>query len=511
MDIKNKVRVRFAPSPTGMLHIGGVRTALFNYLFAKANGGDFILRIEDTDSDRFDPNAEKYIMDSMAWLGLEFDESPDNPNKAIGLYRQSERTELYKPFINKLLDDGHAYYAFDTKEELDTMRADMKAAGSYDAKYDYKVRNKMKNSLSLSADDVKARMDNGDSYVVRIKMPRTGTITLNDAIRGNITVGYNTIDDKVLMKSDGTPTYHLANVVDDYLMGISHVLRGDEWLPSLPLHIHLYNCLDLKDDTPIFAHLPLILNPDGKGKLSKRSGKRFDIPVYPMGFTDLEDGIFCKGFKDCGFEPSAVINHLALLGWNPKNDKEHFTLEGLVKEFKLDNVNKSPIRFDMAKAESFNKGHLQMMDNKDLANLLRPKFDIGYFSVMEDYIIDSIGLVKSRATFLDDIMVVGDYFFNAPKEYDVDLIKKHWKDNSKLYLNDIAFALDAINSWDIDSIHDAIENAMVPHGIPYTKVMGAVRLAITNFKFGPTMMEIMVHMDKAEVVHRLLYASNIIK
>lgn len=458
------------------------------------------MRIEDTDNKRFVDGAEDYITNAMDWLGLTFDEGP-SIGGSHGPYRQSERNHLYKDHINYLLDNNFAYIAFDTSEDIDALKDEMKASGVKNPRYDYITRSRMKNSLTMSSDDVKARLDAGDDYVVRIKMPRTGDVTFNDLVRGNVRVAYNTIDDKVLVKSNGIPTYHLANVIDDHLMDISHVLRGDEWLPSMPLHIYLYDCFGWTP--PKFAHLPLILNPDGKGKLSKRSGKKFDLPVYPIGFVDPEDGVKCLGFKDNGFFPAATLNYLALLGWNPKNDVEFFTLDDLCKIFKLDHVNKAPIRFDMDKAKAINKNHLNAMDNYDLADKLlvgNPTFD-------RDRVADAIGLVKSRATFLKDVWTVGKYFFFDPTDFDALLVDKFWKGTSVLHLSTVGMDLDAMtDDWTEDNIIASITKSMGNYDLPYTKAMGAVRLALTNFKFGPTVLEIMMYLGKETCVKRMRHA-----
>jgi len=499
----DNIRVRFAPSPTGPLHIGGVRTALFNYLFAKANGGELILRIEDTDSKRFVDGSVDYIIDSLAWLGITFDAGP-HIGGPDGPYTQSARGDFYKPIVDKLIADGHAYYAFDTSDDINKMKDGLKANGVKNPSYNYITRNSMKNSLVLPADAVKKMLDDGVPYTVRIKMPRDKTIIMNDMIMGNISVNLNSIDDKVLMKSDGVPTYHLANIVDDHYMKISHVLRGSEWLPSLPLHIHLYDCLGW--DAPIFAHLPLIMNPDGKGKLSKRSGKRFGIPVYPMGWIDPDDGITCLGFKDSGFFPSAVVNYLSMLGWNDGTDKDIYTMDDLIDAFSLDRVNKNAIRYDMDKANFTNKSHLGLMNGADVVPVLRGLYGLDDYD--DDYIAKVFDIIKSRCTFMPDVMNVGAYFFKDPHGYDDDLVKKYWKDDSAKLMYLIGDAL--ANMSDSDDIDDVIMNAVAPAGVTDRKFMGAVRLALTNFKFGPTIPDLVDILGPVTCANRLLAAANVL-
>lgn len=504
----NKVKVRFAPSPTGALHIGSIRTALFNYLFAKANGGELILRIEDTDSKRYVDGSVDYIIDSLNWLGITFDAGP-HIGGPDGPYTQSARGDFYKPVVDKLIADGNAYYAFDTTDDIDKMKADMVAAGAKSPSYNYITRMSMKNSLTLPADTVKKMLDDGVPYVVRIKMPRDKVVVMDDMIMGKVSVNLNTIDDKVLMKSDGIPTYHLANIVDDHHMKISHVLRGSEWLPSLPLHYHLYDCLGW--DVPMFAHLPLIMNPDGKGKLSKRSGKKFGIPVYPLRWTDPDDGVTMDGFKDLGFMPSAVNNYLAMLGWNDGTDKDIYTMDDLINSFSLDRVNKNAIRYDMDKASAINKAHLNMMDLDILGNMVmddvNSKMDTNHkFKI--DYVKNVVSMIRSRCTFYDDIFAVGGYFFWAPTTFDDDLVKKYWNDTSAKTMIIVASVLD--NSKPCDDLDDKIMHAVGSVGITDRKFMGAVRLSLTNFKFGPTIPELINTIGATKCADRLRYAARVL-
>ena len=403
--MERKVRVRFAPSPTGPLHIGGVRTALYNYLFAKKHGGDFLLRIEDTDQTRYVKGAEDYILEALKWSGLKIDEGV-GVGGDYGPYRQSERKEagIYKKYVDQLLTSGHAYYAFDTPEELEEMRENLKKAGVAAPQYNINTRNSMKNSLSLSAEEVQKRLDNNEPYVVRIKIPRNEEIKFKDLIRGWVIVQTTNLDDKVLYKSDGMPTYHMANIVDDYLMKITHVIRGEEWLPSGPLHVLLYQYLGWEDVMPQFAHLPLILKPDGNGKLSKRDGDRLGFPVFPIQWTSPE-GEISSGYKESGYFPDAFINMLALLGWNPGTTQEIFSMEELIQAFSLEKVGKSGSKFDPEKTRWFNAQYLRNKSNEELAAFVKPLVAEKGFAIPSDsFLSQYCGLMKERAVFINDLL-----------------------------------------------------------------------------------------------------------
>ncbi|HEY9082856.1 MAG TPA: glutamate--tRNA ligase, partial [Vicingaceae bacterium] len=425
--MERKVRVRFAPSPTGPLHIGGVRTALYNYLFAKKHGGDFLLRIEDTDQTRYVKGAEDYIIEALKWSGLTIDEGVGVGGE-YGPYRQSERKEagIYKKYVDQLLASGHAYYAFDTPEELEEMRENLKKAGVAAPQYNINTRNSMKNSLSLSAEEVQKRLDNNEPYVVRIKIPRNEEVKFKDLIRGWVVVQTTNLDDKVLYKSDGMPTYHMANIVDDYLMKITHVIRGEEWLPSGPLHVLLYQYLGWEEVMPQFAHLPLILKPDGNGKLSKRDGDRLGFPVFPIQWTSPE-GEISSGYRESGYFPDAFINMLALLGWNPGTTQEIFSMEELIQAFSLEKVGKSGSKFDPEKTRWFNAQYLRSKPNETLAELIKPLVAAKGFAMPSDsFLTQYCGLMKERAVFINDLLAE-DYLFVAPTTYDEQTVNKKWK------------------------------------------------------------------------------------
>ena len=422
----SKIRVRFAPSPTGPLHIGGVRTALYNYLFAKQNSGKIILRIEDTDQNRFVEGAEEYLVDSLKWCGINFDESIINGGD-FGPYRQSERKQLYKPYAEQLVQNGHAYYAFDTAEDLDLMRERMKNAGVPAPQYNHITRESMKNSLVLSKDEVQSKIDAGEPYVIRIKLPRNEEIKLNDIIRGWVVVNTNNMDDKVIFKSDGMPTYHLANVVDDYLMKISHVIRGEEWLPSAPLHVLLYRYLGWQQHIPKFAHLPLILRPDGNGKLSKRDGDRLGFPVFPTEWTNPKNGEVSRGYRESGYLPDAFINMLAFLGWNPGSQQELFKMDELCKHFSLERVGKSGAKFDFDKTRWFNQQYLRAKPKEELSKDLQVILKQNGIELKDNFVEKVCEQLKERATFVKDMWTEGKYYFVAPTSYDTKTIQKKWK------------------------------------------------------------------------------------
>lgn len=492
------VRVRFAPSPTGPLHIGGVRTALFNYLFAKKHNGTFILRIEDTDQNRYVDGAEQYIVDALNWCGMPFDEGP-NTNETFGPYRQSERKHLYKQYADELIESGNAYYAFDTSETLDFHRKDHEAKGKTFI-YNWHNRLKLSNSLSLSADEVDAKLDAGDDYVIRFKSPQDETLHLTDIIRGAIKIDTNVLDDKVLFKSDGMPTYHLANIVDDHLMEISHVIRGEEWLPSLALHYQLYHAFGW--ETPEFAHLPLILKPTGKGKLSKRDGDKLGFPVFPLQWTDPKTNDVSRGYKEDGYFPEAMVNFLAFLGWNPGTEQEIFNLGELIEAFDLKKVNKSGARFDPDKIKWFNHHYMQEQDNDVLAKTFKSQnsqldeMDINYISMV-------IGLVKERATFVSDFWNLSHFFFTAPTSYDEKASKKAFKEGTKELMSKLVEIINNIEDFSVETLQTDIKGWITSNEIGFGKVMMPLRLALVGALQGPDVFDIMFMIGKAETVNRI--------
>ena len=492
------VRVRFAPSPTGPLHIGGVRTALFNYLFAKKHNGTFILRIEDTDQNRYVDGAEQYIVDALNWCGMPFDEGP-NTNKTFGPYRQSERKHLYKQYADELIESGNAYYAFDTSETLDLHRKDHEAKGKTFI-YNWHNRLKLSNSLSLSADEVDAKLDAGDDYVIRFKSPQDETLHLTDIIRGAIKIDTNVLDDKVLFKSDGMPTYHLANIVDDHLMEISHVIRGEEWLPSLALHYQLYHAFGW--ETPEFAHLPLILKPTGKGKLSKRDGDKLGFPVFPLQWTDPKTNDVSRGYKEDGYFPEAMVNFLAFLGWNPGTEQEIFNLGELIEAFDLKKVNKSGARFDPDKIKWFNHHYMQEQDNDVLAKTFKSQnsqldeMDMNYISMV-------IGLIKERATFVSDFWNLSHFFFTAPTSYDEKASKKAFKEGTKELMSKLVEIINNIEDFSVETLQADIKGWITSNEIGFGKVMMPLRLALVGALQGPDVFDIMFMIGKAETVNRI--------
>jgi glutamyl-tRNA synthetase len=492
------VRVRFAPSPTGPLHIGGVRTALFNYLFAKKHNGTFILRIEDTDQNRYVDGAEQYIVDALNWCGMPFDEGP-NTNKTFGPYRQSERKHLYKQYADELIESGNAYYAFDTSETLDFHRKDHEAKGKTFI-YNWHNRLKLSNSLSLSADEVDAKLDAGEDYVIRFKSPQDETLHLTDIIRGAIKIDTNVLDDKVLFKSDGMPTYHLANIVDDHLMEISHVIRGEEWLPSLALHYQLYHAFGW--ETPEFGHLPLILKPTGKGKLSKRDGDKLGFPVFPLQWTDPKTNDVSRGYKEDGYFPEAMVNFLAFLGWNPGTEQEIFNLGELIEAFDLKKVNKSGARFDPDKIKWFNHHYMQEQDNDVLAKTFKSQnsqldeMDINYISMV-------IGLVKERATFVSDFWNLSHFFFTAPTSYDEKASKKAFKEGTKELMSKLVEIINNVEDFSVETLQTDIKGWITSNEIGFGKVMMPLRLALVGALQGPDVFDIMFMIGKAETVNRI--------
>ena len=503
------VRVRFAPSPTGPLHIGGVRTALFNYLFAKKHNGTFVLRIEDTDQKRYVEGAETYIIDALNWCNIPFDEGPGE-NEKFGPYRQSERKHLYKQYADQLIDSGHAYYAFDTSEELDAHRKNHELEGKTFI-YNWHNREKLTNSISLSNEDVKERIANGEDYVIRFKMldsKKEGsheTISTSDIIRGHVSFQKEVLDDKVLFKSDGMPTYHLANIVDDHLMEITHVIRGEEWLPSVPLHIALYHALDWKE--PEFAHLPLILKPTGKGKLSKRDGDKLGFPVFPLQWTDLKTGDVSRGYKEDGYFPVAMVNFLAFLGWNPGTEQEIFSLDELIGGFDLERVNKSGARFDPDKIKWFNHHYMQEQDNDELAEDFK-QLRLELKDIDVNYVAMVIALIKERATFVSDFWDLSNFFFIAPINYDEKASKKAFKEGTKDLLQQLISIINSIENYEIETLQAEIKGWITTNEIGFGKVMMPLRLALVGSLKGPDVFNIMYMIGKHDVLNRIENAIN---
>lgn len=498
-----KVRVRFAPSPTGPLHIGGVRTALYNYLFAKQHGGNFILRIEDTDQTRFVPGAEEYIIEALKWVGISPDEGQGFGDGEYGPYRQSERKPMYRQYADQLIAADHAYYAFDTAEELDAMRETLKANGM-SPQYDAVSRMSMKNSLTLPADEVQRRLDAGEPYVIRIKLPRKEEVRFHDIIRGWVVVHTNAMDDKVLFKSDGMPTYHLANVVDDYLMKITHVIRGEEWLPSAPLHVLLYKYLGWEEVMPEFAHLPLLLKPEGNGKLSKRDGDRLGFPVFPLNWTDPKTGELSSGYRDAGYFSEAVVNILAFLGWHPSDNKELFSLEELVKEFSLDRVSKSGAKFDVQKAFWFNQQYLRGKADDELAAALMPFLEKAGVKAEPSYVASACGLMKEKVNFINEIYTEGKYFFESPSQWDETLIRKKFKDFTPGILAELKDALNEATSFDaaaVESVfHEVVETK---NGKKPGEMMLAFRLSVSGVAGGPPIFDMVSLLEKEAVISNM--------
>ena len=493
------VRVRFAPSPTGPLHIGGVRTALYNYLFAKHHKGKMILRIEDTDKARYVAGAEDYIKKSLAWVGIKFDEGVDEGGR-YAPYRQSERNKLYSKYADKLLRSGDAYFAFDTQEELDDLRKEYEKEGKTFT-YDSGVRNGLKNSLSLDQDQVRELLDSDTPYVVRYKMPDEDELVFHDRIRGKITVNTNTLDDKVLFKSDGMPTYHLANVVDDHLMEITHVIRGEEWLPSLPLHVMLYK--SFKWQAPEFSHLPLILKPHGSGKLSKRDGDKMGFPVFPIEWKDPKTCEISAGYRESGYFPEAVVNMLALLGWNPGTEQELFTMDELVSSFNLDRVGKSGSRFDPEKARWFNHQYLQKKSDEELAELYLHELHNKGIETSKEKVVRIVGMIKERVNFVSDFWDQSGFFFEAPKEYDPKAIKKRWKEKTPEILKGLIDVFQELDDFSKTSIHDAVEKYSNEKEVGMGQVMIPLRIALVGGTFGPDLAEIAEILGKDEVIGRI--------
>lgn len=540
--MERKVRVRFAPSPTGALHIGGVRTALYNYLFARQHGGDMLLRIEDTDSTRFVPGAEEYILEALDWLGIEIDEglrvktspqpSPQGREKnpieieeigSHGPYRQSERREIYHTYVKQLLDSGHAYIAFDTPEELEAKRAEIP-----NFQYDARTRMSMRNSLTMPAEEVKALMEKGEKYVVRFKVEPNEDVHVHDLIRGEVVINSNILDDKVLYKSaDDLPTYHLANIVDDHLMEVSHVIRGEEWLPSAPLHVLLYRAFGWEETMPQFAHLPLLLKPDGNGKLSKRDGDRLGFPVFPLEFHNQKDGTVSSGYRESGYLPEAVINFLALLGWHGSGDKEMYTMEELIQDFSLDRVSKAGAKFDYEKGKWFNHQYLQLRSNEELAQMFLPTLTAnGIENPDKKMVATVIGLTKDRVNFVPELWEQVNFFFVAPIEYDEKSLKKRWKEDSPKHMTELLEVLEGVseedwhkkeqitneqsqitNLWHLDKV---VMPWIEAHEYGVGIVMNAFRICLVGAARGPHIWDITDVLGKEETLKRVRTALKIL-
>jgi len=502
--MSKRVRVRFAPSPTGGLHLGGVRTVLYNYLFAKQNNGDFILRIEDTDQSRFVPGAEEYIFDCLKWCGLDPNESPMHGGN-YGPYRQSERKELYKKYAEQLVKDGYAYYAFDTPEELEQMRHDFKTETNPSPQYDHVVRNKMKNSLTLSADEMKELVNNNTPHVIRIKMPENETVSFNDMIRGEVHFDTSVLDDKVLLKADGMPTYHLAVVVDDHLMKVTHVFRGEEWLPSAPVHILLWKYFGWQNEMPQWAHLPLILGPNGK--LSKRDGAQYGFPVFAMSWKDPETGELTDGFKEKGFLPEAFINLLALLGWNDGTEQEIFSKPELIQKFSIDKVHKGGAHFDYEKARWFNHEWIKKSGVQSLEAGVRDFLIEKNITVFEDdTLLQVIALVKDRCTLLADFYEQSWFFFKAPEEYDLDAVRPKWNSEKKNFFELLIEEINAIDNWESAFIEDAFKKLAALQNIKAGELQLPLRIMLVGGKFGPPVFEIAAVLGKKETENRIANA-----
>ncbi len=501
-----KVRVRFAPSPTGPLHLGGVRTALYAYLFAKHNGGDFILRIEDTDTQRYVPGSEEYIMEALEWIGMVPDESPKHGG-AYAPYRQSERRDIYDRYTEQILKTDYAYLAFDTPEELDQIRAEFEAKGDVFA-YNYETRNRLRNSISLPEEEVKKLLEEKTPYVIRFKMPLDRIINLNDIIRGKFSVNTNTLDDKVLVKNDGMPTYHFANIIDDHEMKITHVIRGEEWLPSMALHVLLYEAMGW--DAPEFAHLSLILKPEGKGKLSKRDGDKFGFPVFPLNFTDPTTGNTSAGYREEGYLPEAFINMVAMLGWSPADNKEIVSMDEMIKEFDLNKVHKAGARFSAEKAKWFNQQYLQLTPDEAILPEFKKVLAENNVEVSDDKALKIIGLMKERATFVKDIYNDGKFFFHAPESFDEKASKKAWSPETAVLMQELAETISTAD-FKAETIKESIHHLAEAKGLGMGKVMMPLRLSLVGELKGPDVPDLMEMIGKEETISRITKAIETLK
>jgi glutamyl-tRNA synthetase len=507
--MERKVRVRFAPSPTGPLHIGGVRTALYNYLFAKKHQGDFLLRIEDTDQGRYVPGAEEYIIESLNWCGINFDEGVGKGGPHAP-YRQSERKEIYRQYAEFLIKNGKAYYAFDSAEELDKCRKDAEAA-KQTFLYGFASRNQLRNSIVLGETESQKLIDAGTPYVVRVLIPENEEVTVNDLIRGTVTFHSSQLDDKVLFKSDGMPTYHLANVVDDYLMEISHVIRGEEWLPSAPLHVLLYRYLGWESQMPEFAHLPLLLKPDGKGKLSKRDGDKLGFPVFPLLWTDPKTGEISSGYRESGYLPDAFVNMLAFLGWNPGTEQEIFSMEEMVNAFSLERVGKSGSKFDPEKTRWFNHQYIQVKPNEELLPAVNELLKTHSINADQERLLKIIGLVKHRINLMPDFIPQTIFFFQAPQNFDEKAIKDKWKPNSGELVQDLKSVISGLSDFTAESLKEAVHHHIETSQIGMGQVMNALRICLVGSGMGPDLMEIIELLGKEEVLKRIDFALCTIK
>lgn len=504
--MERKVRVRFAPSPTGALHIGGVRTALYNYLFAKKHGGDMILRIEDTDSNRFVPGAEEYIIESLSWLGIKFDEGVHLGGK-YGPYKQSERKDIYRQYVNQLLDNGLAYIAFDKPEELEAKRTEIS-----NFQYDASTRMSMKNSLTLSAEEIKSAISSGENYVVRMKIEPNEEIKVQDLIRGEVVINSSIIDDKVLWKSaDCLPTYHLANIVDDHLMEVTHVIRGEEWLPSAPLHVLLYRALGWLDTMPQFAHLPLLLKPEGNGKLSKRDGDRLGFPVFPLEWHDPKTGDVSSGYREAGYFPEAVINFLALLGWNSGTEQEIFSMDELIQLFSLERVSKSGAKFDYEKGKWFNHQYLIKKSNEELAQLFQKILDEKGMVAEQSKLTYIVSLVKERIHFAKELWGETSFFFVAPSTYDEKAVQKRWKEDTPTQLKELSDLLSSINDFSsAEKLEKTVKAWIEEKGYNIGAVMNPLRLSLVGELKGPHVFDIVAILGKEESISRILKAIEVL-
>ena len=499
--MERKVRVRFAPSPTGPLHIGGVRTALYNYLFARQHGGDMILRIEDTDSQRFVPGAEEYINEALAWLGIGIDEGVHEGGK-YGPYKQSERRDIYREHVKMLLDNDKAYIAFDTPAELEAARA-----ATPNFQYDASTRMNMRNSLSMPSDRVKSLIDAGEKYVVRFKIEPGRDVEVNDLLRGKVTINSSILDDKVLYKSaDDLPTYHLANIVDDHLMEVSHVIRGEEWLPSAPLHVLLYEAFGWADTMPAFVHLPLLLKPDGKGKLSKRDGDRLGFPVFPLEWHDPKSGEISSGYRERGYLPEAVVNFLALLGWNPGDDTEIMSMQQLIEKFSFDHCSRSGAKFDFEKGKWFNHKYLQEMPDSELAQLFKPVIKEHGFepeTYSDEYLTRIVSLVKGRANFVGDLWEQSKFFFATPEEYDEKSVRKRWNAETPQLMNELIEVISGIEDFSCAKAEEIVIGWITEKGYNMGAVMNAFRLTVVGECKGPHMFDITELIGREETIARI--------
>ena len=500
-----KVRVRFAPSPTGALHIGGVRTALYNYLFARQHGGDLVFRIEDTDSNRFVPGAEEYIIESFRWLGIKFDEGVSFGGEH-GPYRQSERRSIYKKYVDQLLAADKAYIAFDTPEQLEAKRAEIQ-----NFQYDAHTRCEMTNSLTLPKEEVERRIADGEQYVVRFKVEPGIDVHIDDMIRGHVVIKSDILDDKVLYKSaDELPTYHLANIVDDHLMEITHVIRGEEWLPSAPLHVLLYRAFGWEDTMPTFAHLPLLLKPEGKGKLSKRDGDRLGFPVFPLEWHDPKTGDVSSGYRESGYFPEAVVNFLALLGWNPGTEQELFTLDELVQAFDIHKCSKAGARFDYQKGIWFNHEYMLKKSNEEVANLFAPIVANNGVDETMERITQVVAMMKDRVNFVKELWPLCSFFFIAPTEYDEKTVKKRWKADSAKVMSELADVLEAIDDFSVEGQEPVVMKWVEEKGYKLGDVMNAFRLTLVGIGKGPGMFDISAFLGKEETLKRLRKAIEVL-